>query len=478
MCPAGFIAGRASMAPAPRCASGVGSEIVIGEILDGRYQIRRLLGRGGMGAVYEARHTGTARTVAVKLIEGGSDDPAGVARFEREARVAGSIETQHIVQVLDSGTDPATGAPYMVMEYLDGEDLEHLLDRVRVLPSDVVLRIAAQVGRGLSRAHAAGVVHRDIKPANLFLTRRDDGEIVVKILDFGIAKIQRGLAGDIATGNLTETGSMLGSPRYLAPEQARASKTMDARADLWALGVVLYRALSGHTPHETAPSLVELIMRICSDPPSPVQDLAPWVAPEVAAILDRMLRIPRDERFPSAEAMLDALRPLLPDGTQLRAEMLVPLDVTARARVAPRFVATLGGVEGPPSVDGSMSVTARSSAGTPVEGPASVATVRRGQLRVAALALGACLAGIAGTFAFVAGRSPPTAEPRAPAAVAPSVAPAPVPPEPAAPRVAVATSAPLASAGPAPSAPHPAARLPPRPAARPASNGFDPSSPF
>jgi len=468
---------------------------VIGEILDGRYQIRRLLGRGGMGAVYEAQHTGTERRVAIKVIAGAGADqaPESVARFEREARVAGAIETQHIVQVLDSGTDPGTHAPYMVMEYLDGEDLEHLLARVRILSPDTVLRIAAQVCRGLSRAHAAGVVHRDIKPANIFLTRREEGEIVVKILDFGIAKIQRGLVGAVETGNLTETGSMLGSPRYLAPEQARASKSMDARADLWSLGVVLYRALSGQTPHEAAPSLVELIMRICSDPPRPIQDLAPWVPPEAATIVDRALRIAVDERYPSADAMLDALRPILLDGTRLSEEMLVPLDTAIRARVAPRLV--LSATEGPPSAEGAMSVTARSGAGAVAPAPAllSIPEPRRrgpaGGLGVAALAIGTCLLGIAGTFAFVTSTRAPAAAPvhEEASSVEPHPGPQSVPAPPAnvalaplpsaaalSPVASVAASvAPLPSASPPRFHPNPA-----RPPSRPTNNGFDPTSPF
>ncbi len=193
---------------------------------------------------------------------------------------------------------------------------------------------------------------------------------------------------------------------------------MDARADLWSLGVVLYRALSGHTPHEAAPSLVELIMRICSDPPLPIQDAARWVPPEVAAILDRTLRIPPDERYPSADAMLEALRPLLPDGAELRDAMLVPLDATARTRPAPRLQPE---TQPPPSnLDAAMSITARSSgaASSRVPGSEPALPARRPGFGAAALAIGACLLGIAGTFAvMVSTRAPP-----APAAPAPETA--------------------------------------------------------
>ncbi len=464
---------------------------MIGEILDGRYEILRLLGRGGMGAVYEARHAGTQRQVAVKVIDDAVRDqaPDSLARFDREARAAGSIDSQHIAQVLDLGACPITGRPYMVMEYLDGEDLQHLLDRVRVLPPDVALRIAAQVCRGLSRAHAAGVVHRDVKPAILFLARRDEGEIVVKILDFGIAKLQRGAV--VRSGNLTETGSLLGSPRYLAPEQARASKSVDPRADLWSLGVVLYRALSGHTVHEATTAMVELLMKICTEPPLPVQDLAPWVLPEAAAVVERALRIAPDARYPSADAMLDDLRPLLPGGFALRQEMLAPLDASARAVVAPRL---------PPTVieQETMSVTARSANGGQPP-PETVAPSRPAPVRPAvlvALAATACLAGIGATLALMPSEASRDRGSLAGASLSLALATGTAAPSPAAvlvqpPPAALAPGGDGGAVAPLPASAAPSSALPPPPlatAARPAappparrpagSKGFDPSSPF
>jgi eukaryotic-like serine/threonine-protein kinase len=456
---------------------------MMGELLDGRYRILRLLGRGGMGAVYEAQHEGTGRRVAVKVIEGASLGDDSVRRFQREARAAGSIDTQHIVQVLDSGASPATGAPYMVMEYLEGEDLQHLLDRVRILPPEIALRIVAQVCRGLHQAHEAGVIHRDIKPANLFMARREEGEIVVKILDFGIAKFQ---SDQVRITNLTATGSMLGSPRYLSPEQARASRGIDRRADLWSLGVVLYRALSGHGLHEGAASVVELVMAICSDPPRPVQEVAPWLSPEVAAVLDRVLRIPPAERFPTAAAMLDAIKPLLPGGWSLREEMLVPLDATARAVIAPRLA---------PAAEGSTSVTARSGAVEPAPAfsvPSVTASAPRPPARFggATIAGAAALLGLGALGAVMVTRSRPSGPDRDPAASAPAPA---ASAEVGAGSALVAPTPLVSAAGEAPSARPPApavlpsssasaaraAPVPPRPAARrPASNGFDPTNPF
>ncbi|WP_437680945.1 protein kinase domain-containing protein [Sorangium sp. So ce131] len=312
---------------------------MIGEVFDGRYRIIRLLGRGGMGSVYEAQHTGTSRRVAVKVVNTrhSRDSEDNILRFQREAKAAGSVDTQHIAQVLDAGTDLRMGAPYMVMELLEGEDLARLLDRAGALPPEVVLRIAAQACVGLHKAHEAGIVHRDIKPANLFLARRDHGEVIVKILDFGIAKIKPSAGEQGEASSLTETGGLLGSPLYLSPEQARSVKRIDRRADLWSLGVVLYRAISGHNPYEKARSLYDLILQICDEPPPPIQDVAPWVPPEVAAILHGALRISPDGRFPDAAAMLDAIKPLLPEGWALREEMLAPLPESARSVVAPRY---------------------------------------------------------------------------------------------------------------------------------------------
>jgi eukaryotic-like serine/threonine-protein kinase len=161
------------------------------QVIDQKYQVVRLLGKGGMGAVYEARHVGTGRRVAVKVILNENGLPQHVdvlARFQREARAAGAIESMHITQVLDTGVDPRGGHPYLVMEYLAGEDLHQTLERLGPLSPDLALRIAVQACLGLAKAHEGGVVHRDIKPANIFLARQDAGQIWVKLLDFGIAK--------------------------------------------------------------------------------------------------------------------------------------------------------------------------------------------------------------------------------------------------------------------------------------------------
>ena len=317
---------------------------MIGQILGKNYRIVRLLGRGGMGAVYEAERLDDGARVAIKLIEGARvrDDPARFGRFQREAWAVGAIDTEHIARLIEAGTDEERDAPFMAMELLDGEDLHQLIKRVGPLSPDVALRVVAQACIGVAKAHEARVVHRDIKPANIFLARRPGGEIVVKILDFGIAKIRPDEPVDGETTGLTRTGSMIGSPLYMSPEQARGVRDIGYRSDIWSLGVVLYRALSGHTPNEGSEALGDLIIALCSALPQPVQEIAPWVPPAMAAIVDGALQIDPDARFQSADAMLDAMRALLPGGFALREEMLAAPDAGARARVAPRLERTGG----------------------------------------------------------------------------------------------------------------------------------------
>ena len=406
--------------------------MVIGGTIDGKYRILRLLGRGGMGAVYEAEDARTGQRVAVKVLHprspSDSDDDGHVGRFQREARAAAAIDTDHVARVLDWGTDPVRAAPYMVMEYLRGEDLHALLKRAGALRPEVALRIVAQACLGVQKAHDARVIHRDIKPANLFLARTGGGEVVVKILDFGIAKIRPEREGGETTG-LTRTGGMLGSPIYMSPEQARGLKAIDYRTDIWSLGVVLYRALSGHTPHDETEALGDLIVAICSSVPRAVQELAPWVPAPMAAVANGALQILPDDRWPSAEAMLDALRPLLPDGWALREEMLVPVDDATRAVVArrgPDLLVTAGGRRAsaaasippppPPSVEGP-----RETSNDTV--PASTATPPRRRAPWQARAAGAAMAaGVGAAGAYYAVAPPPGLTP-APALTAGAEAP-------------------------------------------------------
>ncbi len=319
---------------------------MIGTTLDGKYQIQRLLGAGAMGQVYAAEHAATGRRVAVKVISSPSliGDATVIGRFQREARVAGSIDTQHITQVLDAGVDRDTGLPFLVMEFLAGEDLQHVVKRLGPLSADLALRITAQACLGLQKAHEGGVVHRDIKPANLYLAKRDAGEIIVKLLDFGIAKVKMDQAQDAENAGLTRTGSMIGSPLYMSPEQARGdARGIDARTDLWSLGIVLYEMLAGCTPYQHIQALGQLILAICHEWPKHIQEAAPWVPPEVAAIVHRCLRHRPADRYQSAGEMFQAIRALLPGGWAIHEDMLVTLHESQRVQVAHRLALSVPG---------------------------------------------------------------------------------------------------------------------------------------
>jgi len=308
------------------------------KLLDGKYEIVRQLGRGGMGTVYEGRHRATGRRVALKVIAADrlASTPSAVGRFQREALASGAIDSQYVAQILDAGTDATSGQSYLVLELLVGEDLHHARRRMGTLRADLALRIAAQACLGLRKAHEAQVTHRDIKPANIFLARRDHG-VTVKLLDFGLAKLHEGRAASAAgeAGAVTVSGVILGSPAYMSPEQALGQKTLDHRTDLWSLGVVLYEMLSGRTPVEGAETAGEVILRICTQPPPPLGEVAPGVPPEVAAIVHKALAREPADRFGTAREMFVAIEPLLPGGVALEETMFPPLpDVTVDPTVS------------------------------------------------------------------------------------------------------------------------------------------------
>jgi serine/threonine-protein kinase len=308
---------------------------VIGATVGQRYRILRFLGKGGMGTVYEADPGETQERVAIKLLHSHLLDPGGEARrrFAREAEVARSIRSDHVARVLDAGTCERTGHAYLVTEYLEGEDLQRLLDRTGPLAPASALRIARQALVGLRDAHAARVVHRDIKPANLFLSRGSDGAITVKILDFGIAKLRADPLGATLAAGLTTTGGMLGSPLYMSPEQVQSSKDVDSRTDLWSLGSVLYAALVGRAPHEHLASLGQVLVAVCVSPAPRVREVAPWVPAEVAEVVHRAIEIRAEARYASAAEMLVAIARLAP-ASALREEDLLPCGEQPRPAIA------------------------------------------------------------------------------------------------------------------------------------------------
>lgn len=236
-----------------------------GRILAGKYRLVHELGRGGMGSVWRADHIELRSVVAVKLIDPALAQSAeGRSRFLREARAAGALRSNHVVQVYDYGVDD--GVPYLVMELLDGESLASRLERQGKLSLGELQTIIKQVGRALAKAHAAGIVHRDLKPENIFICSEGDSEFV-KVLDFGIAKVESNIAASVQT----QTGLVLGTPYYMSPEQAEGRKALDARSDLWSLGVITYECLLGVRPFE-GENLAQLILAICAhEPPLPSQ---------------------------------------------------------------------------------------------------------------------------------------------------------------------------------------------------------------
>lgn len=235
------------------------------DILDNKYQILRLLGEGGMGAVYEGLNTRIRRRVAIKILHGSvASNQEAVQRFEREAQAAGRIGSKHIVEVIDLGDLPG-GDRYMVMEYLDGTDLTGRIRALGKMSPKELYPIAVQILEGLIAAHEAGIIHRDLKPDNIFLVPEGDYADFVKLLDFGISKFS-------ATGgelSMTQTGMVMGTPYYMSPEQAKGSRELDQRTDLYSVGVILYEALAGRVPYH-AETFNELIIKIVLEEPRPL----------------------------------------------------------------------------------------------------------------------------------------------------------------------------------------------------------------
>jgi serine/threonine-protein kinase len=258
-----------------------------GEVLAGKYRVERVLGVGGMGVVVAATHLQLDERVAIKfLIKEALDSGEAVARFAREARAAVKIKSEHVARVIDVGT-LETGAPYMVMEYLEGGDLSQVLASQGPLPVDEAVEYVLQACEAIAHAHALGIVHRDLKPANLFLIRRPDGSNAIKVLDFGISKVMPGKAAS-SDNAMTRTRTVMGSPLYMSPEQMASTRDVDGRTDLWALGAILYELIAGQPPFnaETMPQLCALIL---NGPTPSIRTTRPGAPPAFDAVLQRCL---------------------------------------------------------------------------------------------------------------------------------------------------------------------------------------------
>ncbi len=276
-----------------------------GDVLAGKYRVERLLGAGGMGVVVSAMHLQLHQRVALKLmLPGAASSAEAVQRFVREARAAAQLRSDHVARVLDVGT-LAEGPPFMVMELLLGSDLEELLRRHGTLSIRDAVDYVRQACDALQEAHQAGIVHRDMKPGNLFLATDVRGRTQIKVLDFGISKsmLPAGLSGPLA---LTRTSAVMGSPLYMSPEQMRASRNVDARTDIWSLGVTLYQLLVGQVPFLTE-SPMELGAKVLHEAPVPPDQLRPEISPALSAVVLCCLAKDPAQRFPTAQALADAL---------------------------------------------------------------------------------------------------------------------------------------------------------------------------
>ncbi|MEO6603832.1 MAG: protein kinase [Polyangiaceae bacterium] len=308
---------------------GTPSTPAIGEVIVGKYRVESVVGSGGMGVVLCATHLELGQRVAIKVLtlpEDYARRNEARERFLREGRATAALVSDHVVRVYDVGT-LETGAPFMVMELLRGQDLARTLQQSGRLGTELSCECVRQAAEAISCAHAQGIVHRDLKPSNLFLTHRSDGSPLVKVLDFGISKTT-GTELEPLTGNLTEARSVLGTPFYMSPEQVRDAKMVDLRTDIWSLGLILHELLSG-SPAFEGTTLPGVCAAIAADPPAALRLKRPEVPVEVEAIVLKCLEKDANRRFQSARELVDKLTPW---ACRAESGLLSPLsDATIRS---------------------------------------------------------------------------------------------------------------------------------------------------
>jgi len=274
-----------------------------GELLAGKYLVERVIGQGGMGVVVLAQHIQLDEKVALKLLlPKGVENPDALGRFMREARAAAKVKGEHVARVSDVG-QLENGVPYIVMEYLEGNDLAHWLQARGALPMQQAVDFVLQVCDALANAHSVGIVHRDLKPANLFCVQRSDGELSIKVLDFGISKITTpGAPGH----DMTRTTTLMGSPRYMSPEQMHMTKNVDARTDIWSLGVILFELLTGRPPFD-AEAVTQLAIRIVNEPAPPLRSLRADAPAALEQVIATCLEKDRARRYQTVGDLAVAL---------------------------------------------------------------------------------------------------------------------------------------------------------------------------
>jgi serine/threonine protein kinase len=279
-------------------------QIKAGDVLDRKYRVERVLGQGGMGMVVAARHVQLGQRVALKfMLKEAMEDPGNAERFAREARAAVRLQSPHTARVLDVGK-LKNGEPYMVMEYLDGKDLDEVVRANGPMPPFMAVDYILQACEAFAEAHSLGMIHRDIKPKNLFLAQTVDGRPLVKVLDFGLAKTI-GAMGDIS---LTATSAVFGSPQYMSPEQMRSAKDVDSRSDIWSIGVCLYELLTTRVPFDAA-GLAEICAMVLKDPVEPPSRWAMGLPPDLDAVVVKCLAKDPKDRFQTVAELAFALEP-------------------------------------------------------------------------------------------------------------------------------------------------------------------------
>ncbi|MEP7120503.1 MAG: protein kinase [Byssovorax sp.] len=365
-----------------------------GTLLMGKYRIEKVLGQGAMGVVVAATHLGFGTRVAMKfMLPGKGTSPERQQRFLQEARIAARLTSAHAGKVLDVGTMEGTGTPYLVMEYLEGKDLDALLDEGGVLPFAEAVGYILQVCEAVAEAHRAGIVHRDLKPANLFLTRFADGSPCIKVLDFGVSKLTE------AGVNLTHATAVLGSPLYMSPEQMEASKDVDGRSDVWALGIVLFQLVAGLTPFH-GEGIQQVCARVFFGEPAPLSTFRIGAPQGFEAVLLRCFEKHREQRWQSVAELAAALVPFAPLRFIVHAERAAAilgvdyappqatdlLPVSPLASLSPRSPPETPDTSSPWAPASSEVPGTLESAATPAPAPRRSGSTRR---PLAALGLGA-----------------------------------------------------------------------------------------
>jgi serine/threonine-protein kinase len=311
-------------------------DLAVGDVVAGKYRIEKLLGRGGMGIVYRAHHLVLGQSVALKMLRGRiAANPQMVTRFVNEARAALPIQSPHVARVLDVDTN--NGAPFIVLELLEGVDLDRLLKRSGPLSAITAVDYVMQVLEAIAEAHALGIVHRDLKPANIFLSRRASGGDIMKVLDFGISKMRVQIGEEPLL--MTSTDHILGSPEYMSPEQIQDPSTVDARADIWAIGVILYELITGEVPF-TAENPLAILNAVLTAPITPPSRIRPVLKADLEAKILRCLERDRERRFPNVLALAEALAPFGPPNAEHSLERIATISGLPRTNAPSAIVST------------------------------------------------------------------------------------------------------------------------------------------